>query len=85
MKACPFCAELVREAAIRPATEHYLARTPLDHRKRLGQYFTPGAICERLFDLIPKRDYRRILDPSCGTGEFLLAGRERDPSAEIVG
>lgn len=72
-------------ASFHHVTERYLAEASLDHRKKLGQYFTPKPIRERLLDLLPKGNYRRILDPSCGTGEFLLSAHERYPSAEIVG
>lgn len=66
-------------------TLKYIRNAPLDHRKGLGQYFTPRTVRERLFDLLPKAQYRKILDPACGTGEFLLTAHERFPHAEVAG
>lgn len=69
-----------------PETLHYLSKTLLAHRKRLGQYFTPKSIREQLLELLPKGEkYDRILDPSCGTGEFLLSARAMFPAAELAG
>jgi adenine-specific DNA-methyltransferase len=68
-----------------PSTIRYLLEAPLARRKGLGQYFTPRTVRERLFDLLPKLPYRRVLDPACGTGEFLATAAERLPRASIVG
>lgn len=56
-------------------TNHFLSNTPLQHRRENGQYFTNDKIKEMLFSHIEKdlgltRDIK-ILEPSCGTGEFL--------------
>jgi len=72
-------------AEYHPKTLEYLARAALDHRKGLGQYFTPRSVRSKLLDLLPKRRYLRILDPACGSGEFLLSARERYPSATVAG
>jgi len=68
-----------------PSTIRYLLEAPLDHRKGLGQYFTPRTVRERLFDLLPRLPYRRVLDPACGTGEFLATAVDRLPGAEVFG
>lgn len=80
-------AEVVRDPTgeYHPKTLEYLTRAALDHRKGLGQYFTPRSVRERLLDLLPEREFRRVLDPACGTGEFLRSVGERFPSASVEG
>lgn len=39
--------------------------------KRLGQFFTPEEVAASLVDWAVLRDNARVLDPSCGDGEFL--------------
>ena len=69
-----------------PETLRYLSGTLLAHRKRLGQYFTPKSIREQLIELLPKGEkYNRILDPSCGTGEFLHSTHNMFPAADLAG
>lgn len=69
-----------------PLTVAFLRDSKLAHRKKMGQYFTPRNIREQLLGLLPQGvEFRRILDPSCGTGEFLLSARERYPGAELAG
>lgn len=63
----------------------YLTQTSREHRKKLGQFFTPRSIRTQLLDLVPRREFVRILDPACGTGEFLLTAAERWPAAELEG
>jgi type I restriction-modification system DNA methylase subunit len=52
-----------------------------NHKKRYGQYFTPQDIVDYLIERsIPEDiDLRsfRVLDPSCGSGQFLLAAYKR--------
>ena len=47
---------------------------PRQVRHDLGQYFTPDWLAERLFEqlAIDGRPERRILDPACGSGTFLV-------------
>jgi type I restriction-modification system DNA methylase subunit len=43
-------------------------------RHDLGEYYTPDWLCERIVkELFPKRGYKAVLDPSCGSGSFLRA------------
>ncbi len=51
----------------------YLNNADLKKRKNLGQYFTPKTIRELLISKLPKKDNAYILDPACGSGEFLLS------------
>lgn len=51
----------------------YLKNTDIKKRKKLGQYFTPKSIRELLLLKLPKKDNADILDPACGSGEFLLS------------
>ncbi len=52
---------------------NYLKNTDIKKRKKLGQYFTPKSIRELLLSKLPKKDNADILDPACGSGEFLLS------------
>ena len=54
-------------------TEKYLSETDLAHRKALGQYFTPKDLRLHLLSKLPQTRAPRILDPACGSGEFLIS------------
>ncbi|MCB1236282.1 MAG: N-6 DNA methylase, partial [Verrucomicrobiae bacterium] len=43
----------------------------ISNRKRLGQYFTPDEVASSLVRWVVRRKTDRILDPSCGDGQFL--------------
>ena len=53
----------------------YTGMMPDGVRSRLGAYYTPPALCERLLDMAEEAgvDWRsaRVLDPACGGGAFL--------------
>ena len=53
----------------------YTGLMPDPFRSRLGAYYTPPALCERLLDMATEAgvDWRsaRVLDPGCGGGAFL--------------
>lgn len=70
-----------------PKTQAYLKIADIKHRKKLGQYFTPKHIQEKLFSLLPKFNKTNIsiLDPACGTGEFLLTAQKHYPNASFSG
>lgn len=69
-----------------PATLSYIKNTRLDHRKSLGQFFTPLSIREKLLSYLPKSlSPIEILDPACGTGEFLISAKKYFPNARIHG
>lgn len=63
----------------------YIARTPLARRKTMGQFFTPADLRRELLAGISLPAGPRILDPACGTGEFLRSARELWPDAELHG
>lgn len=45
------------------------------HRKRLGQFFTPTDLAQTLVKWTGAKPSHRLLDPSCGDGEFLACHR----------
>ena len=48
---------------------------PKERRSKLGAYYTPPALCERLLDMASQAGVdwstARVLDPACGGGAFL--------------
>ncbi len=50
----------------------------------IGQVFTPLPLARRILERVAARP-SRILDPACGTGNFLKAAAERWPGADLVG
>ena len=71
-------------------TVEYVRNADDERRKELGQYFTPESVRERLADALFGRagspvSETAVLDPACGTGEFLLTVSERVDSPELVG
>lgn len=68
------------------ATIEYIKQTDLNYRKSKGQYFTPKSIREKLLNQLPKsKTQLKILDPACGTGEFLLSARQYFQSPQLYG
>jgi type I restriction enzyme M protein len=54
------------------------------NKKRLGQYFTPPAIVDFMYDLVGFDPLWKVIDPACGEGVFLLKALERG-GAMVVG
>ena len=50
----------------------------------IGQIFTPMPLARQVLDRVAARPLR-ILDPACGTGNFLKAAAEHWPGADLVG
>ncbi len=73
----------------RSETLEYIEKEDLDRRKNLGQYFTPKKIRRKLIDQLPdeflNKNGLKVLDPGCGTGEFLLSVKDRFNSPELYG
>ncbi|WP_440059457.1 HsdM family class I SAM-dependent methyltransferase [Thermogladius sp. 4427co] len=59
-----------------PETASYILRADPRKRASLGQFFTPRSIREKLLSKLPRLYKPRVLDPACGTGEFLLSAKE---------
>lgn len=67
-------------------TINYIKRISIAHRKSLGQYFTPKLVREKLIGLLPRtKNNPKILDPGCGTGEFLLTAKKYFKNPELEG
>jgi adenine-specific DNA-methyltransferase len=68
-----------------PETIRYVEKTSPAYRKKLGQFFTPKNLREELLLMVPRLVRPKVLDPSCGTGEFLLSAREHFIEPELYG
>lgn len=59
----------------------YTAMLPEEIRSKLGAYYTPPALAERLMDMVTEAGFDwekgRILDPACGGGAFLAHAASR--------
>jgi len=67
-------------------TIKYMNEVDIDYRKARGQYFTPKSIREHLLSQLPNTLSKpKVLDPGCGTGEFLISAREYFNSPELYG
>ena len=53
----------------------YTETMPMERRSKLGAYYTPPALCERLLDMASQTGVdwstARVLDPACGGGAFM--------------
>lgn len=67
-------------------TLEYIKEDNIKHRKALGQYFTPRSIIERLLKQLPnQKPGLKILDPACGTGEFLIVAKKYFKNPKLYG
>jgi len=67
-------------------TIKYIQKTPVVHRKSRGQYFTPQPIIKKLLNQLPKTISKpKVIDPACGTGEFLISAKKYFKSAQLHG
>ena len=69
----------------RPETLEYMNEVNVEYRKSLGQYFTPESIREKLLSKLPQKGNPKILDPGCGTGEFLLTAKKYFKNPKLYG
>jgi len=51
-----------------------------DERHKLGQYFTPPIVIDLINSFCIKKGNEKVLDPSCGSGTFLVRAYERKKS-----
>lgn len=67
-------------------TIEYINQTDIKHRKSFGQYFTPKSIREALIKKLPNTlKNPKILDPGCGTGEFLITAQKYFKNPKLYG
>lgn len=66
-------------------SKRYLDQTELTHRKSLGQYFTPREVREHLLRQLPRNKNATVLDPACGSGEFLVSAGEYFAGCRLFG
>jgi len=68
------------------ATIKYMKETDMGYRKSLGQYFTPKSIRELLLNKLPNTIKNpKVLDPACGTGEFLITAKKYFNNPKLEG
>jgi adenine-specific DNA-methyltransferase len=66
-------------------TKEYYKNTSLEHRKNYGQYMTPYDIIQEALKMIDITKINSILEPSCGTGQFIEKILEKNKKANIDG
>lgn len=67
-------------------TIKYLKEADINYRKSKGQYFTPKSIRNDLLRHLPNNIKNpKVLDPACGTGEFLISAKDYFINAELCG
>lgn len=54
------------------------------HNEKLGQFFTPPALCKLMADINPI-DGQNVYDPCCGSGRIFLAAAENDRTVTFYG
>src|SRR5260370_41846811 len=85
-----YCAEVICMAKAGVLRDEHLekqfawdeASLPLMERKKRGHFSTPPSLVEQIFDACgctPRTDLAqlRVLDPSCGSGNFLTWAAQR--------
>lgn len=63
----------------------YISCRHLGERKNTGSYYTPSVIVRKLMDSLSFAPGRKILDPCCGTGNFLLQLPDSVSFSDIYG
>jgi len=74
--------KIIQHKEFSNVTIKYMETAGMEYRKSLGQYFTPKSIREMLLSKLPNTIKNpKVLDPACGTGEFLHTAKEyfKDP------
>jgi len=76
----------IKEEEFTDATIKYIKETDINYRKSLGQYFTPKSVREALLSRLPNTIRNpKVLDPACGTGEFLITAKKYFKNPELCG
>jgi len=76
----------IKEEEFTDATIKYIKETDINYRKSLGQYFTPKSVREALLSRLPNTIRNpKVLDPGCGTGEFLITAKKYFKNPELCG
>jgi hypothetical protein len=57
---------------------------PLEYRRRVGAFFTPAPLKDRISCLISDSPGSIYLDPACGSGDLLLAASRQFPICETL-
>ena len=75
------------EGAFRESSKTFNKKLSKEVRADQGIYFTPKKARDLLFETLEKCGVnpKRILEPSFGSGEFLLDARKRYPAATLLG
>ncbi|MEM1911485.1 MAG: N-6 DNA methylase [Sulfolobales archaeon] len=68
---------------LHPETVRYVLSVGQEYRKKFGQFFTPRSLREELIEKLPRLSKPKVLDPACGTGEFLLTARDYFEEPEL--
>lgn len=55
----------------------YMGFTPAPMRHALGEYYTPDWLASHVMDVAAWRPEQSLLDPTCGSGTFILEGLRR--------
>lgn len=63
----------------------YISLCNLQNRKATGSYYTPTKIVKKLISNVNPTNKDTILDPCCGTGNFLLCLPKNIPFAAVYG
>ena len=71
----------------REVSKSFHTKFSKEQRQEEGIFFTPKKVRDLLFDTLDRLQVKpqRILEPSFGTGEFLLDAKRRYPEAELQG
>jgi len=76
----------IKEEELTDATIKYIKETDINYRKSLGQYFTPKSVREALLSRLPNTIRNpKVLDPACGTGEFLITAKKYFKNPKLYG
>lgn len=70
----------------REHTIRHAATKTREQKKTLGQYFTPAPVRRLIIEALEKQRFvpQTVLEPSCGTGEFVLDILEKYENARIT-